>query len=358
MKRSLAVTCVLLLLFGCAEQKYDIGKLLSAAADTTGHAIGDTVYVQQNPEWRGFNHPRSIIVGNEPLIYVADTDNNRIAMLDLFGHIIGYSKPIQRPIGLAEDKNLNLVICAQFDTTLPGRTTPTTFGALYRIDLFSAGHDIKAAPVKRVFYEPSDSVRRYTGIAMLYNNSYYVTRIGNKNEPERIDKDIAILEFDENDNFVTPIPGLTPDGTGLQSLDSLTGIATIPTGKAVDFVYCQSGTKSLLKVQWIYLKVEGQTTNFVSKFDPLVDPTLDILKVNRFTSPAGVTIDPSSNLFVVDAVRDSLYRFSASGVEKYSFGGPKQFNQPHGVAFSNRTLYIADTGNNRIVRFKLSTDIQ
>jgi hypothetical protein len=30
---------------------------------------------------------------------------------------------------------------------------------------------------------------------------------------------------------------------------------------------------------------------------------------------------------------------------------------PKGVAFFNKVLYIADTGNNRIVRFKLSTDI-
>ncbi|MDZ7623899.1 MAG: hypothetical protein U5J96_05550 [Ignavibacteriaceae bacterium] len=31
------------------------------------------------------------------------------------------------------------------------------------------------------------------------------------------------------------------------------------------------------------------------------------------------------------------------------------FNEPHGVAFFDKTLYVADTGNNRIVRFILST---
>ena len=356
MKTILPFIYAIVLFYGCAEDKYAIDTLLNAPA---GGSIGDTVYIQQNPEWTGFNHPRAIIVGKEPLLYVADTDNNRIVMLDLFGHVIGYSQRIQRPVGLAEDKKLNLVVCAEFDTTLPGHQgSPTTFGALYRIDLYTALHDINAAPITRVFYDPTDSVRRYTGVSMLYNNFYYVTRIGNKNEPERLDKDIAVMVFDTADTYISPISNLTPDGTGLRSLDSLTGIATVPTGKSLDFVYCQSGTKSLYKVQWISLVAAGQTTFFDSKFNQNVDPTLDILKVNRFASPAGVTIDASSNFFVIDAAKDSLFRFSASGVEKYSFGGSKQFKQPRGVAFFDKTLYIADTGNNRIVRFKLSTDLQ
>ncbi|MCH7495883.1 MAG: hypothetical protein IH825_07330, partial [Candidatus Marinimicrobia bacterium] len=32
-------------------------------------------------------------------------------------------------------------------------------------------------------------------------------------------------------------------------------------------------------------------------------------------------------------------------------------NNPRGVSVFNKIVYIADTGNNRIVRYKLSTDI-
>ena len=64
---------------------------------------------------------------------------------------------------------------------------------------------------------------------------------------------------------------------------------------------------------------------------------------------------------VVDADFDSLFKFSAAGEELQSFGatgtGEKQFQQPHGVAFFDKTLYVADTGNDRIVRFRLSTDV-
>ena len=44
-----------------------------------------------------------------------------------------------------------------------------------------------------------------------------------------------------------------------------------------------------------------------------------------------------------------------------SFGGlgteSGKFNNPKGIAFYNKVIYIADTDNNRIVRYRLSTDL-
>jgi len=64
----------------------------------------------------------------------------------------------------------------------------------------------------------------------------------------------------------------------------------------------------------------------------------------------------------VDAGRHHLLKFNSSGMEMHSFGelgsGEKQFNRSMGVAYFDKTVYVADTGNNRILRFKLSTDIQ
>ncbi|MDZ7262833.1 MAG: 6-bladed beta-propeller, partial [candidate division KSB1 bacterium] len=71
--------------------------------------------------------------------------------------------------------------------------------------------------------------------------------------------------------------------------------------------------------------------------------------------------DNQGNIYVIDAGSDSLFKFTSTGKELHSFGGTgsgeKQFKNPHGVAHFNKTLYVADTGNDRIVRFKLSTDI-
>ncbi len=350
----------LLLCAGCQEVRFPIDSLPQGDINTN---IGDTVYVQQNPVWAGFNHPQAIIVGNEPFVYVADTDNDRVVMLDLIGRVIGYSKPIRRPVSLSQDKRLQLVVCAQFDTLLPGKSTPTTFGAVYRIDLVSGNHDITRVTPKRVFFEPGDSTRRYAGVATLYNNQYYVCRNGQKNEPTRLDRDIAILLFSKDDQLLSPVTtSFSPDGTGLLSLGNLSAIATMPTARSVEFVFCQTGQNSLYKVQWIRLVTEGQTTNFLSKFYPSLDGDIDILKINHFSSPAGATLDPSGNLYVVDAAKDSLFRFSSRGIERYSFGGTGsregKFRQPYGVAYFDKTLYVADRGNNRIVRFKLSSDLQ
>ena len=39
-------------------------------------------------------------------------------------------------------------------------------------------------------------------------------------------------------------------------------------------------------------------------------------------------------------------------------GGPKQFNMPSGVAYFRRVVYVADKGNNRIARYKLTSDFE
>jgi DNA-binding beta-propeller fold protein YncE len=345
------------LFFGC-ESKFPMSSLPSASASRT---IGDTVYVQQNPVWTGFNNPTAIIVGNEPFIYVADTYNDRIVMLDLTGREIGIgSDPspsgMRRPIGIAQDKKLNLIVCAEFDTTLPGHTSPTTFGAVYKMDLVSVGHDISAGVFKRVFFEPSDSARRYTAVATLFDNTYYVGRTGP--DDSGIDKDDNILLFSGDDHLLTGLPPyFTWDGTGLLSIHKVTGIATLPNKRTVEYVFSQTGATSLFKVQWIQLVVVGQTTDYESKFYPDVD----LYSLGKFQSPRGVTFDPAGNLFVVDAQTDSLYRFSSSGAEHYSFGGTgsgdRQFRQPSGVAYFDKTIYVADAGNNRILRFKLSTEL-
>ncbi len=359
MKKYLFASVIAVAFFfgACKESKYLLSDLPVSESIKN---IGDTVYIQQNPEWNGFNKPQAIIIGKEPLVYVADTDNNRIVMMDIGGNVIGYSKYIKRPIGLAQDNRLRLIVCAEFDTVLLGHTVPTIFGAIYKIDLFAFGNNISNAEIRRIYYEPSDSVRRFTAVATLYDNQFYVTRVGTKNEPERIDKDIAVMQFSSDDKFLSTIPDLTPEGTGIKSLHTLNGIATMQTGKTVEFVISQTGDKAFFKVQWIKLVTAGQTTNWESKFNPQTDPDLEIFRPDHFTNPEGIAIDPSSNLYVIDAGKDSLFRFTTRGKEKYSFGGSgsgkEKFNKPHGVAYFDKILYVADTGNNRILRFKLSTD--
>ena len=86
--------------------------------------------------------------------------------------------------------------------------------------------------------------------------------------------------------------------------------------------------------------------------------------------------DQTGYLFVLDAGKDSLFVFNPDGVEgvtpppgagstrpgRVSFGGngggPLQFRSPQGVAYFERIVYVADTGNNRVSRFRLNTDFE
>jgi len=103
-----------------------------------------------------------------------------------------------------------------------------------------------------------------------------------------------------------------------------------------------------------------------------------LYETNRFINPVDVYIAPdiTGYIFVVDAATDSLYQFTRKGYEGVnppagsastkqiiaSFGGegsgPFQFNDPSSVAYLRETVYVADKGNNRICRYKLSTDLE
>jgi len=98
-----------------------------------------------------------------------------------------------------------------------------------------------------------------------------------------------------------------------------------------------------------------------------------------FKQPQDLTYSSNSRyIFVVDSGTDSLYQFTSIGVEGIrppafsqeqkniivSFGREgdenTQFRDPFCVAYyePDKIVLVADKGNNRIVRFKLSTDFQ
>jgi outer membrane protein assembly factor BamB len=54
----------------------------------------------------------------------------------------------------------------------------------------------------------------------------------------------------------------------------------------------------------------------------------------------------------VDRTRNLIVSFGEQG------NGPRQFNSPSGVAYFDEIVYVADTGNNRIARYKLTTDFE
>src|ERR1035437_7134864 len=112
----LSAILVIPFFFGCTD-KFDSNLLGNTGGPT--NISGDTSYVPVNPAWEGFNNPQAILVGKEPFIYVCDTDNNRIVMINTAGTQLGEIS-IKKPIAIAQDYRLNLLVCAQFDTLING----------------------------------------------------------------------------------------------------------------------------------------------------------------------------------------------------------------------------------------------
>lgn len=351
LKYLLGTILLIAALNGCGE-KFDISVFNSE--NNPGNIAGDTIFVKLNPDWTGFNNPQDIIVGREPLIYVADTDNDQIVMLNLDGQRLG-SKKIKHPIAIAQDYRLNLIVCAQFDTL------GQTFSAVYKIDLVAANHHLESAHITRLLPRITDfntPLRKYTGVCAFYDNSFYVARTG-PNNSSIYDPDNSILIFrpKENgsgDSLIGRVANISPTSSGLVSANQISSI-TSTNKRNIDILVTMTGINNFKTQLWNYI-VTPIDEKYRSAFSPSDGVTF--AKPNYFSRPEGATFDASGNIYVADADKDSIYKFNSFGELELAFGGPTVFKQPYAVAHFDKILYVADAGNNRILKFTLSTDIK
>lgn len=345
---------ILITLISSCGEKFDVTGI--ETGDGNVNIGGDTVFIQINPVWEGYNNPQFVMVGREPFIYVADTDNDRIVLLNLDGQVLG-TRSVKRPISIAQDYRLNLFVCAQFDTL------GTTHSALYKYDLVSVNHQIEIAPVKRILPKPSDftqPLRQYTGVAVFFDNRYFVARKG-PNNSNLIDPDNSILIFIQKrlsngsttDTLIGRVPFLDPLGTGILSANQLCSITSY-NERNYNMITALTGENSFKVQPLVYIS----TPEFTGYQIAIQPGAADIMKIGTFSQPDGVALDNAGNIYVADAAKDSVFKFNSFGDLLIKFGGDSVFTNPYSVAFFDKTLYVADTGNNRILRFILSTDIQ
>jgi hypothetical protein len=107
------------------------------------------------------------------------------------------------------------------DTVINGQTE--TFGALYKLNMVAADHQINNAPMTRLLPRSTDIKypdRRYTAVAVFYNNSYYVARTGPANT-NFVDPDNSILYFipkdlyggGEGDTLIGRVANIDPESS-------------------------------------------------------------------------------------------------------------------------------------------------
>ncbi len=370
-------------------------------------ATRQIAYVPILPVLDNFIQPTDVEVGFDELIYVVDKGAEEVIALDQSGREVG-RKHIPGASAVAQDRAFDLLVIGTFDTVLVngGDTSEYTFSTIYRLDQFGGGgYNLSNAKIVNKVIHPfytgrrgnsndEEDVVRFNKIAVLahnsdplLNNQYYVTRSGPGQSGGGLIPNDAVLYFRNNDEFISTLNVSTTSGVFSDYFETPGGITTfaqppqLSTTGGRQFIYTSMDPSNTLQVQYIDF--------FESEFSSFYRPRLlaagdttqadgFINSPDKFQIPTDVTVagDGTGYIFAVDSGTDSLYQFTgtgfegvlppaASGINKYqkaSFGGTgsgvNQFRDPMGVAYFNEIVYVADAGNGRVLRFKLTTDFE
>lgn len=367
--------------------------------DPPDFTLRDVAYVPIQPAWDQFVYPSDICVGFDELLYVVDEATEQIIGLDESGREQGRFR-VPGVTSVTQDRRFDLLACGTIDT-VSANGEPITLACLYRIRMTGEGskYGIRHAKIINKIIHPfyarsnvntADLAVRFKKVAVMasdipsQNNRYYVTRQGAGGSGVLGPND-AVLIFSNNDQFETPISVTTSSGVFNDYFRRPSGIATfaqppqIQASQERHFFYSSVDPSNELMVQYI----EYIESDFGAEFRPVIFPVGDTSRADgflyepgKFSNPVSITVagDNSRFLFVVDADKDSLFQFTRDGFEgvlpppasgitkmqKASFGGTgnglTQFNRPSGVAYYRRIVYVADAGNGRVLRFRLTLD--
>ncbi|MCB0733652.1 MAG: hypothetical protein H6608_09635 [Flavobacteriales bacterium] len=388
MKRLLHIVLGILLLTGC--DGYFGNKTDLDFIDKPEFSIRDISYVPIQPALTSFVRPTDITTGYDELLYVVDAGSEEIISLDESGRELGrFTVPGVHSV--IQDRQFDLLAIGTKTDTISGIAFDLT--CIYRIDLHgSTGYGIRHAHITNEIVHPfyykstfsgTDADVVFNHIGLLQNNGYYVSRNGPGSNPFS-GPDDAILLFNAQDKFITPVAVSSNGALYRDYFKKPFGITTQVQPPQLfargnnDFFYTSISPDGVIKSQYI----QYVETEFGATYEPRI-MTQDTSEADgfltypyRFDEPAGLTMagDGTNHVFISDRVKDSVYLFSLNGYEgvkpppgysssKYivvSFGGKGQglsnFNEPMGLAYKNKILYVADAGNGRVLRFKLTSD--
>lgn len=353
--------------------------------------------------------PQDVYVGYDELIYVVDARG--LHVLDLAGRPAAFVPVAGGGTSVIQDRRLHVYVTAKRDTMLNGRTwnlpviyrySGLTTGAPQLEDLIWHPFDDDSRRFNRPDPIDTDEGVEFTGVAVLANNNIYVTRRGPVNESTSIIlPHNTILEFTPEGVNTQAFVSLSPTRPSLRSAIYPTDVLTFvhppqreTFSTARDFIVAQSpypeGAAEGMRdsLQFAVLSIRAVITPDGIDYRPDTqrlqaagDPEAGagfLYEEYKFENPTDLAFaaDGTNYLFVVDAAKDSLFVFTGSGVEGVapppgarsplpvvvSFGGEgdgaRQFRDPNGVAYFDQIVYVADTGNNRLGRFRLNTDFE
>lgn len=371
-------------------EKTDLDFIETPSYDST-----TVLFVPIQPFFTGFARPTDICMGYDQLIYVADEGTGEIVQLDESGRRLA-TRAVPGCHRVVQDRRLDLLVLGTFDTTIQG--TVYTLPAIYRLKLVQGTSlNLANAELRRVATHPfyfkvgfsnSDADPQLNDLDLMADDSYYVTRSGPGNNPNKFGgPDNSVLIFNRNDQWQGTVIVTTDQGQITNYFNEPFGITTLAkppqdnVNQSEDFIVGQLGSGTALRAQWISVGVgsTGEIAYTLNTGLVLGDTSQAdgfLYDAFRFTSPLGMgfTGDGTNYLMVADASRDSVYVFTSTGLEgvrppagsgatkniRVSFGGtgsgPNQFRAPVAIGHINKTMYVVDRDNGRISRFKLTTD--
>lgn len=360
----------------------------------------DIAYVPIQPALTQFTRPVDVLAGFDELIYVVDEATQEIICLDQAGREQGRFF-VPGVTSVAQDRRLNLLALGTKNILVNGVYYDVT--CIYRIDLLSenGSYGIQHAEIVNEIVHPfyfkttfntGDAQVKFNKIGILgdlfnpaINNWYYVSRTGPSSNNAGQGPDDAVLLFNNQDVLASRVSVTTSSGFFNDYFSAPFGLTTrcqppqLTASNLRDFMFTSLDPNAQLKVQYI----EFIESEFGAVYRPRILNPGDTSQADRFLNqpgrfrrPMGITYtgDGTNYIFVTDAETDSVYQFTATGLEgiqppagasssKYqraSFGGTglglNQFNEPRGVAYLDQILYVADAGNGRVLRFKLTLD--
>lgn len=346
--------------------------------------------------------PQDVYVGYDEFIYIVDARG--LHVLDLSGRPAAFRAIPGGGTSVVQDRRLDLYVTARRDTVLNGRTWNLPVVLHYRgvstgnpqvVDVIWHPFDDDSRKFNRPDPIATDEQVAFTGVAVLPDNSIYVARRGPVNAAGSILlPHNTILGFDPNGVNTQAILALSPTTPSLRSAvnpaDVLTFVQPPQRQSFPDerhFIVAQAAPEGA-PLRYAVLSIRATVTSDGIVYQPDTDKiqvTGDETRGSgflydefKFKNPSDLAYaaDATNYLFVLDAGKDSLFAFTSRGVEGVrpppgssstlpvvvSFGGTgdgaMQFRNPQGVAYFQRIVYVADTGNNRISRFRLNTDFE
>jgi predicted membrane-bound mannosyltransferase/DNA-binding beta-propeller fold protein YncE len=285
-----------------------------------------------------FNLPRNLIVSKDGSLYLADTGNHRIVhitvsgdILETWGRFVDGSTleggapggTFYEPWSIAIGTDGSVFVTDTWNHRIQKFTADGEF--LMEWGTFGQGESGTA------FWGPRD-------IAIDLKGWVYVADTGNK----------RIVVFDENGNFITEF-----GGAGLLSgqFDEPVGVAVDENGR----VYVADTWNQRVQV----FEIDEQSNSFY----PINNWEIVGWYGQSLENKPYIEIGNDGHVFVSDPEGYRILEFSSEGeFIKYwgNYGsGNDSFILPTGLSFdsANSALWVADSGNNRFMRFPLNKDI-